>query len=35
VRLLGKGMKARNKRACYAVKYILVGDAAFLATAFA
>jgi len=37
VRLLGKRMKAWNKRVYYAVKYLLIGGvlAAFLATAFA
>ena len=37
VRLAGKRMKAWNKRAYYAVKYLLIGGilAAFLATAFA
>jgi beta-hydroxylase len=37
VRLVGKGMKAWNKRVYYAVKYLLIGGvlAAFLATAFA
>ena len=37
VRLVGKRMKAWNKRVYYAVKYLLIGGilAAFLATAFA
>ena len=37
VRLVGKRMKARNKRVYCAVKYLLIGGilAAFLATAFA
>jgi len=37
VRLVGKRMKAWNKRVYYAVKYPLIGGilAAFLATAFA
>ena len=37
VRLVGKRMKAWNKRAYYAVKYLLIGGilAAFLASAFA
>jgi beta-hydroxylase len=37
VRLLGKRMKAWNKRVYYAVKYLVIGAilAAFLATAFA
>jgi beta-hydroxylase len=37
VRLLGKRMKARNKRVYYGMKYLLVGGilAAFVATAFA
>ena len=36
VRLVGKRMKAWNKRVYYAVKYLLIGGilAAFLATAF-
>jgi beta-hydroxylase len=37
VRLLGKRMKAWNKRVYYAVKYLVIGGilAAFLASAFA